>query len=152
MEDKTTVGEISEIKIRRESVAVKILKGVALAGMVLVAASSPYFVSNYLRARKRASDKKEWRKFYHSLNYLKRRGYVRFGKQTPDGTMVEITRLGEKVVKKIDIGKLSLPKSGVWDEKWRIVVFDVPNYKSKNRSAFRERIKELGFIMVQKSV
>ncbi len=39
-----------------------------------------------------------------------------------------------------------------WDGKWRIVMFDVPNEKSNERNIFRQRLKSLGFQMLQKSV
>ena len=140
------------VHIKRDSTAVKILKGVAIAGMVVVAASSPYFVPNLLRAIDRNKRKKEWREFNQSLRYLKSRGYVRFLKETPEGAKVEITRTGQRVVKHVDIASLKLEPRQTWDRKWRVIVFDVPNYKSKNRTAFRERIKELGFWQAQKSV
>ena len=140
------------VHIKRDSTAVKILKGVAIAGMVVVAASSPYFVPNLLRAIDRNKRKKEWRTLNQSLRYLKSRGYVRFLKETPEGAQVEITRAGQRVVKHIDIASLKLGPSAKWDQKWRVIVFDVPNYKNKNRTAFRERIKELGFWQAQKSV
>jgi phenylacetic acid degradation operon negative regulatory protein len=52
----------------------------------------------------------------------------------------------------VDIDSMKLRKYQKWDEKWRIIIFDVPNRKSKNRHAFTEKLKELGFVMIQKSV
>ena len=43
-------------------------------------------------------------------------------------------------------------KSGNWDGKWRIVVFDIPEKLRKGRDALREKLKELGFYELQKSV
>jgi CRISPR-associated endonuclease Cas2 len=40
----------------------------------------------------------------------------------------------------------------MWDRKWRVVMFDIPMYKSRNRIPFREKIQDLGFAMYQKSV
>ena len=145
-------GSQSYSKVRRNSTTMKILKGVALAGAVLIAASNPYFGQNLVRAFKKERDRKQWRKLQQSLRYLKSRGYVRIISVEAEGINVEITRAGEKVVKQIDVTALVLEKPATWDRKWRVIVFDVPNYKSKNRAAFRERIKELGFQLVQKSV
>ncbi len=39
-----------------------------------------------------------------------------------------------------------------WDGKWRLVVFDIPEKIRKGRRALREKIKELGFYELQKSV
>ena len=39
-----------------------------------------------------------------------------------------------------------------WDGKWRLVVFDVPEKFRVGRDSLREKIKELGFYELQKSV
>jgi len=39
-----------------------------------------------------------------------------------------------------------------WDEKWRIVIFDIPEETKKVRDRLREKLKELGFGMIQESV
>ncbi len=64
-------------RIRKKSLAIQILKGVALTSMVLIAASNPYFGINLVRAMKRSHDKKQWRKLQQSLRYLQSRGYVK---------------------------------------------------------------------------
>ena len=142
-------GKQPGIKVRKNSFAIQILKGIGIAGMVLVAVSNPYFGRNMIRALEKEFDR---RKFFKSLQYLKSRGYVRILSDSPKGMKVEITRAGERVVKHVDITALKLFSPPTWDQKWRVIVFDVPNYKSKNRAAFREKIKELGFQLVQKSV
>ena len=43
-------------------------------------------------------------------------------------------------------------KSTRWDKKWRIVIFDIPQELHKNRNYFRNKLKYLGFYMLQKSV
>ena len=138
--------------IRRKSLALKILRGVALAGLAVVAASSPHFGINLLKGISRRNSKKEWRKFYYSLRYLNRRGYVQIMGETEVGLTVKITRQGESMLKRVDFDDIKLPTSGQWDGKWRVIIFDVPNKKSKNRLAFTEKLKTLRFIMVQKSV
>ena len=39
-----------------------------------------------------------------------------------------------------------------WDEKWRILIFDIPEKIRWKRDIFREKLKSLGFGMVQQSV
>jgi len=39
-----------------------------------------------------------------------------------------------------------------WDGKWRIVVFDIPEKMRWGRDALRDKLKELGFYELQKSV
>ena len=39
-----------------------------------------------------------------------------------------------------------------WDRKWRVLIFDIPENVRWKRDALREKLKELGFGMIQKSV
>ncbi len=123
-----------------------------MAGVVALAATSPYFGLNLIRGFKKHNDKKAWRKFYASLDYLNRRGYVRILERGTNKLKVKITRMGEDVVREIDVDSLELKKQGNWDGKWRVVIFDVPVKQNRSRLAFSDKIKELGFVMVQKSV
>ncbi|MDO8591304.1 MAG: hypothetical protein Q7R60_00020 [bacterium] len=136
----------------KKSLAKKILRGIGLAGLLVVAASSPYFGLNLIKGFKRSNDKKEWRKFYASLDYLNKRGYVRVLEKSDGRLKVKITRKGEDQIKEFDIDSLELKKQENWDGKWRVIIFDVPVAKNKFRLAFTDKIKDLGFVMIQKSV
>jgi DNA-binding transcriptional regulator PaaX len=50
----------------------------------------------------------------------------------------------------IDSLKIDKPKK--WDNKWRLVIFDIAQLHSIKRNAFRGKLKELGFRPLQKSV
>jgi len=39
-----------------------------------------------------------------------------------------------------------------WDNKWRLVIFDIPQEFHNKRNRFRKRLKSLGFYKIQKSV
>ena len=43
-------------------------------------------------------------------------------------------------------------KNDIWDGKWRMVIFDIPEKIRRGRNALRWKIKELGFHELQKSV
>lgn len=61
-------------------------------------------------------------------------------------------RLTSQGVKKVyrDFPLMSMYKKP-WDEKWRIVVFDIPQKQALGRDRLRDKLKELGFRMLQKS-
>jgi DNA-binding transcriptional regulator PaaX len=40
--------------------------------------------------------------------------------------------------------------NGKWDEKWRIVAFDIPEKFKTGRDALRRKLKEVGFHELQK--
>ena len=43
-------------------------------------------------------------------------------------------------------------KKQVWDNKWRLVFFDIPEKYRWGRDSLRKKLKELGFFELQKSV
>lgn len=43
-------------------------------------------------------------------------------------------------------------KIGKWDKKWRIIIFDIPEEMHHKRNWLRNKLRNLGFYMVQKSV
>lgn len=51
---------------------------------------------------------------------------------------------------KIDEMVIKTPK--IWDRKWRIVVFDIPEKHKRKREAMRQHLERLGFYKLQKSV
>lgn len=82
---------------------------------------------------------------YNTINRLKTEGYLE-----------EVEYRGRKRYRTTLKGKAKilayLKKDKKWDGKWRIVIFDVPEEKKKMRNFFREKLGELGFCQLQKSV
>lgn len=63
---------------------------------------------------------------------------------------LRLTSSGEKRVKR-DFPLFSIQRKR-WDRKWRVVSFDIDEVSKKLRDRFREKLKELGFGMLQESV
>jgi CRISPR-associated endonuclease Cas2 len=89
--------------------------------------------------------------FFQRIQYLKRQGYIETfveGKEK----YVELTAKGKKRANELLIEDLEINRPPKWDKKWRVVIFDIPEDKKHNRDIFRERLINLGFIQIQKSV
>src|SRR3989344_3679849 len=70
-----------------------------------------------------------------------------------DGSaIITLTELGRKYALRYKIDELAIPTSALWDKKWRMVVFDIPERKKRGREALRNKLSELGFLQLQKSV
>ena len=136
--------------IRRGTLAFKILKGIGLTGLFLISMSNPRFGVQLLTGFKEYN-KREKQKFRESLYYLKKRGLVKIIENSSGGFTAKLSKTGEKMLESIDIDCLEL-KNKEFDGKWRVVIFDVPVRLNIKRHAFTERLKTLGFIMVQRSV
>lgn len=65
---------------------------------------------------------------------------------------IEISIKGKKRLKKYVIDQLDIKQPKVWDKKWHIVIFDIPNSKNKSRDTLRHKLIEIGFIELQESV
>ena len=72
--------------------------------------------------------------------------------------LVEIVNEKDVLIKLTDEGKTRAlwekvrHLEGVWDLRWRIVAFDIPETHSTIRDVFRRRLKEFGFKQLQKSI
>lgn len=98
-----------------------------------------YFKVMEKRARQRELNK--------HLQYLQRRGYL---KEYAHG--LQLTEKGKARLQKKEIADLEIPKPAKWDHKWRIVLFDIPEEKKYGRDGLTRKLKEIGFITLQKSV
>jgi phenylacetic acid degradation operon negative regulatory protein len=63
---------------------------------------------------------------------------------------IRITSEGQKIIQR-DFPMFSL-QNRKWDQRWRIVMFDVEEVNKQVRDRLRNKLKELGFGMLQESV
>lgn len=100
---------------------------------------------------------KDWRSI--DQDYLKRIvNEFRYEKlidwqEKQDGSIkVVLSKRGEEYALEYKIDEIKIKKPAAWDQKWRLVMFDIPERKRKARDALRNKLKELGFHELQKSV
>lgn len=83
--------------------------------------------------------------FYSTVYRLKDEGYLE-----------EVEKNGRKRLKTTLKGKAKisrfLKKDKVWDKKWRVVIFDIPEEKKTMRDFFRRKLRAIGFRILQESV
>lgn len=106
------------------------------------------FLDPYKRGEYHGSsflDRVAKRSLSSTINRLKNQGYLeKIEKKGRIGYMIT-----EKGRSKID---RFLFDREVWDGRWRMVVFDIPEEKKKLRDFFRGKLSHLGFKQLQKSV
>lgn len=89
---------------------------------------------------------------YGAIKRLKK-SRLACGKDNSDGsTTLELTENGKKKAVTYNIENITLPSPEKWDEKWRIVIFDVPEKFKNARDALATSLKKAGFYRLQKSV
>lgn len=124
-----------------------------LAGGVLLGLSRT--PKNYFRTLKIM--RKEWNDFERQkLVRIVREFYndrlVDY-KEKEDGTInIVLTKDGNNKALSYQFDDMQIKKPQKWDGKWRLVFFDIPEKKRKAREALRMKLKDLGFLELQKSV
>lgn len=115
------------------------------AGIVFV--NQLYEASRYPRRSRRL----RYFSIHRSVNRLQRRGFV-----TVNGRgvtrQIELTEEGRLYADLLSTLPLKLTKPVRWDRKWRLMVFDIPERHREVRDVLRAKIRELGFVQLQKSV
>lgn len=79
-----------------------------------------------------------------AVNRMKAKRFIEQETNEEGRTLVKLTKLGYEF--------LNNKKEAVWDGRYRIVVWDIPERKRRIRDLFRRRLKEWGFKNWQKSV
>lgn len=134
----------------KSEIAKDVFKTLFLVGAVSIAGSSPHFLSNLWREYGR------WRKYpkkrlRDTFSNLLRQGYIEVAEENHQ-VFITLTDEGKKKAGWLQIDALEIPKPKRWDDKWRLVIFDIAELKKKHREAFRGKLKQLGFYQLQKSV
>ena len=92
----------------------------------------------------------ETRRLYAIVKEFYQNRLVDF-KEKEDGTVeIILTKAGHKKLFLLKLTKSKLRNRKKWDGKWRIVVFDIPEKKKAAREALRKKLKDLGFVELQK--
>lgn len=140
---------------RAFSLATALLKGLAFGGVLAAAMMAP----NALAAFKPFLEKEDWRsireaerrRIQEAFKRLRERRLVaievRNGKE-----YLEITEQGKRMLRRFDFESLALPTMKRWNEKWRMVCFDIPEKKRRARHALQSKLTAIGFYPIQRSV
>src|SRR3989344_7352891 len=135
-------------QIRRTKINNALIATAAVVGGVAVAAIAPNVLgavtkSKYFRQRKY--------QLKSSLSRLISAGYLVL---INDGgrKRIRLTHKGEKYAALMGEGKLVPKKPRRWDQKWRLLIFDIPERRRKTRTQIRATLVSLGFSRLQDSV
>lgn len=134
---------------RKGEIAKEILKVIGVSGIVIASVaipSLPMAIGGALKIWKNIN-KKQLRRVIKRLEEQEMISIF----EVDGKTKITITDNGRKRLLEYDYENLELKRKRR-DGKWRIVIFDIPEYQKRNRDAFRRKLLELGFIRIQDSV
>ncbi len=142
--------------LRRDSKSYQILKYTFLSGGFLILAGigpaggaqlTSDLVKIYFRNRRFEKEK-----FLRDLRNLQSRDLVNY-RELPNGNInITLTNLGKKIELSYNLENIKLDTKKTWDGKWRMIIFDIPEHKKNGRNALRQKLSQLQFYPIQKSV
>ena len=63
-----------------------------------------------------------------------------------------LSERGQKKLEKLIIENYELRIPRIWDNKWRVIIFDIPEYRKRLRDRLRKTLINIGFCKIQNSV
>ena len=134
--------------IRKTKLQSAVIASIAAAGMLAVAALAPN-AFRLLGVGRRTVGRTQG--IGQALARLVERGYVRV--EVKDGEQsVCLTDKGERFAAQMGEGRFALKRQREWDGKWRMLIFDIPESRSRSRQQLRRTLVGLGFCRLQDSV
>lgn len=92
------------------------------------------------------------RSAYYALKRMQKQRLIEIKKELDDRIVLMITEKGKKKLLEYNIDDMEIKKPEKWDKKWRVISFDIPEKRKKAREALREKLKDLDFYPLQKSL
>ncbi|MDP4000846.1 MAG: hypothetical protein Q8P83_01250 [bacterium] len=139
------------MKIKRGEISKAVLSALAVAGIVTVAVLAPNLFSVLGNFHKpiRKFNKNQIRK---SVYQVKKSKLISMKELATGETEIKLTKKGKEKILIYKLETIKLDRTKKWDKKWRIVIFDIPEEFKHARRAFMYKLKEIGFVSLQKSV
>ncbi len=133
-----------------------LLAFIAIGGVAVVGAALPGLIKAIgIFSGNRKSGIYPKKKIANSLAYLKRERLIEILEEKNGKMLVILTNKGKKRLAEYSIDMVEIKRPEKWDGKWRVLMFDIPAHPkiyNSAREALRNKIKEIGFIQIQKSV
>lgn len=115
----------------------------------------PLILKPYLDKEK-SEEYEVWKRFNvrylkRSIQRLERQKLVEINEEN-DMQVIKITNNGRQKILKFALDELTINKPKVWDQKWRLVSFDLPEKLAVKRKILVEYLRVWGFYPLHKSV
>lgn len=125
-----------------------------LGGVALGLSRSPNQYFRTLRQIRKDWQSIEQQNFNRSVRNLSAKKLVEETIYSDDSFSLALTKEGKRQARMFSLleGSMNFKKPKIWDKKWRIVVFDIPETDRAFRDILRCHLRDLKFIKLQNSV
>jgi hypothetical protein len=124
--------------------ALKILAALGVVSLVVIMPGLGKFIAKQVKYQEKARYQRMWKRWQEQ-----RLVEIDYSGSEPE---VKITEKGLKRALRYKLSDLKLKRQKRWDKKWRVIIFDVPEEKKRNRDYFRSNLLMLGCYRLNKSV
>lgn len=127
--------------------------GITIAAAFAAPKAAPALINTFW---KEENEWEKWKQFnlgylLQTLRRLQKQKLVEIKDINGKQQMI-ITQKGKTRILEYSLDELEITKPKMWDKKWRIVIYDIPNRKKYLQEVMRETLKNLGFLAIQESV
>lgn len=137
--------------MRRKTDYTKLILGtVGLTGIVMLTVIAP----NVLGLLKFLPHQKRFKKNYinQTIDRLVKQGLVKITLNDKGIKVVKLTENGKTKLKSYQLKDLQIKKPEKWDGKYRVIIFDIKEWRRSTRDKLRRWFEQLGLIRLQNSV
>lgn len=138
--------ERNKVKTKRRDLQKLILETVASAGILSMALIAPNVVKQMIKLGIITKPRQN-EYISSSASKLTKRGLLLY-----DGKKYKLTSEGESLLQRWRFADFKLYKPKRWDNKWRVIIFDIPEKKKKVREQIRYLFDQAGLVRLQDSV
>lgn len=125
-----------------------ILATIKASGILTAALVAPNVLQSFSKLGIIKTHKRQKEVIARARDNLTKNGYL---KRNAHG-FLELTQKGDTKLRSYELANYTLLVPRIWDKKWRILIFDIPEYKRALRDKIRNTLVCIGFMPVQKSV
>lgn len=123
-----------------------------LAGTVIGLATSPRGQFRILKSVQKDWERINRRALYQSIRNLYKSNLVDAKDNTDGTTTFILNKSGKQKALSYKLEEMKIPPMKKWDNKWRLIIFDIPEKYKKGRDALAKTLKNMGCYSFQKSV
>ncbi|MEK9153876.1 MAG: hypothetical protein AAB798_00225 [Patescibacteria group bacterium] len=141
-----TLEEEGRRKTRRKNVTSFILGAIGIAGVLGIAMVAP----NALGAMAKLGiipGRRQKEIINRARDRLVHQGLLR-----REGRFLRLTQKGEATLRLLEARNFKMARPKRWDRKWRVLIFDIPEYRKGLRDKIRRTLDAIGFVRLQDSV
>lgn len=123
-----------------------VLSTVAAVGLLSVALLAPNALGVIGRTGRKAHDRQS------EVIKAAQKRLVQKGLLAYANGFVRLTPKGDKMLRTLELKGYKIKKPRRWDRKWRVLIFDIAEYRRKTRDQIRQTLQRVGFVHLQNSV